>query len=181
MKFESYIIAVLGFLVFLIIGLIAYEPNEIPTLGSPYSKTQLYEMHDVVVHVDLMAYSFDDEEVAWMVRVVEFLKNENDASHLTIWGNFHEFEEYCGKPNHCDHAIMYLYEDQNGVYHKGDYIEWIDSDELSIATKVIECYSSFGCKDKETFEQCLNTKKDGITVKEICNKIGGGELVVGSG
>ncbi|MEX1150934.1 MAG: hypothetical protein WEB28_02485 [Nitrosopumilaceae archaeon] len=180
MKFEYSIIAVLGFLVFLVIGLIAYEPNEIPKFDSPYSKAQLYEMHDVVVHVDLMASSYADEETYWMVRVVEFLKNEKDASHLTIWGNFHEFEEYCGKPNHCDHAIMYLYENK-GIYHKGAYIEWIDSDKPSITTKVIECYRSFGCEDSKTFDQCLNTKHDGITVKEICNKVGSGELEVGSG
>lgn len=75
---------------------------------------------------------------------------------------------------------MYLYEDK-GIYHKGDYIEWINSDAPSIATKVIECYRSFGCKDSKTFDQCLNTKHDGITIKEICNKVGSGELVVGSG
>ena len=181
MKFEYGIIAVLGFIFFLVIGLIAYEPNEIPRFGTPYSKSQLYDMHDVVVHVDLMSYSFGDEETYWIVRVVEFLKNEKDASHLTIWGNFHEFEEYCIKPNHCDHAIAYLYEDENGLYHKGEYWEWIDSDKPTIFTKLVECYRSFDCEDSKTFDQCINSKRDGITIKEICNNISSGRLMVDTG
>ena len=133
-------------------------------------KDMYYEMHDVVAHVELRAYSFEDEETYMMVSIVEFLKNPKNASHLTIWGNFNEFKDYCSPPNNCSQAIAYLYEDKNGIYHKGDYWEWLDVDKPTVTDKIIECYKIFHCDSSidSSFATCVDSKRDGITIKEIC-------------
>ena len=151
------------------------KPESIPKLiergwaKDDSEKELAYQIHDVVAHVDLLSYSFDDEYGNMVVNVVEFLKNPKNASHLTIWGNFHEFEEYCSLHN-CDHAIAYLYEDKNGIYHKGDFWEWIDSDKPTIVEKTIECYKMFHCESygPNATSSCLDSKINGTTIKEIC-------------
>lgn len=151
------------------------KPESIPKLiergwtKNESDKEIAYQKHDVVAHVDLLSFSFEDEYGNMVVNVVEFLKNPKNASHLTIWGNFHEFKEYCGLHN-CDNAIVYLYEDKNGIYYKGDFWQWIESDKPTILEKTIECYNMFHCDspNMDIFSRCLDGKINGTTIKEIC-------------
>lgn len=131
---------------------------------------EMIRIHDTVVRVDLMSYTFDDQDDAEMIlRVVEFWKNPTDATHLTVKGNLHEFQDYCKPPRNCKQAIAYLYKDDNGIYYKGDYWEWVDDYEPTRVDKILECYEFFHCTSGDSFDQCLSSKRDNMTIAKLCS------------
>ena len=130
---------------------------------------EMITLHDTVVHVNLVSYTFEDEDNAQMVlQVVEFWKNPTDATHLTVNGNLHEFKDYCAPPKNCRQAIAYLYKDDNGIYHKGDYWEWVDEYTPTKVAKILACYEHFHCISGDSFDQCLKSKRNNMTIAEIC-------------
>jgi len=127
MRFEYGVIVVLGFIIFSVTGIIAYEPYQIPQFHSPYSRSQLFEMHDVVVDVSRSAQLDFPDGPAVMFVVNEFYKNPKNVSHLTVRGNFEQDSDFCENPRHdnkCSRLLVYLYED-NGVYYQGEYFSFI--------------------------------------------------------
>jgi|SRR3989304_8805796 len=126
MKFEYGIIIVLGFLIFLVIGLIANDRYQIPQFQTPYSKSQLYEMHDVVVDVNRSGYVDFPDGPGWMFMINEFHKNPKNASHLNARGDFEQNSDFCLRhDNKCSRLLLYLYEDEHGIYYQGEYFAFI--------------------------------------------------------
>lgn len=91
-----------------------------------HDSLDLYQMHDVIVDGHIIA-SFANEPKPYVIMEIKgYFKNPQNASHLTVWGEFGLNGDYClqnlGK---CDRILAYLYKDKNGIYRQGETFDWI--------------------------------------------------------
>jgi len=126
MKFEYALIGVLGFLVLSIIGLVYSDPYDIPLFSVPYDKSELFEMHDIIVDGTISVFNDDLEQPFIVIRVYDYYKNPKNVLQMTVWGDFAQNSEFCLRNDYkCSRILAYLYEDENGRYLQGEYFAWI--------------------------------------------------------
>jgi len=100
--------------------------------GSPYqnstdfkfSKSELFQMHDVIVEGNITVFTNDPKPYVVM-QVGKYFKNPQNATHLTIWGDFGLKTDCSDYREECHHIVAYLYMDKNGIYSEGQQFERI--------------------------------------------------------
>ena len=86
---------------------------------SDFSKTELFQMHDVIVEGKIMAVT-NDPKYYVVMQVERYFKNPQNATHLTIWGDFGFNSDCTDYREECYHVVAYLYKNKNGIYHEGE-------------------------------------------------------------
>lgn len=90
-----------------------------------YDKSELWQMHDVIVEGQVTAFTNDTKP--WVVlKVDRYLKNPQNATYLTVWGDLGLNGDYClHNRSECDKVVAYLYKNKNGIYRQGETFAWI--------------------------------------------------------
>jgi len=96
------------------------QNNEFGSITMQYNKTAMWQIHDVIVDGKITVFTNDPNPYV-VLQVNKYYKNPQNATHLTIWGDFGIHDDYC--VNHydsCQNIVAYLFKDQNGIYHQGE-------------------------------------------------------------
>ena len=120
------IIVAIGLLtVIILLAIYNEEPKSLQN-DVGHDSLDLYQMHDVIVDGHIIA-SFANEPKPYVImEIKEYFKNPQNASHLTVWGEFGLNGDYCThNPGKCDRILAYLYKDKNGIYSEGETFVWI--------------------------------------------------------
>jgi hypothetical protein len=86
-----------------------------------YNKTAIWQMHDVIVDGKIIAFT-NDPKPNIILQVNKYYKHPQNATHLTIWGDFGLNSDYCMENySECGNDVVaYLYKDKNGIYRQGE-------------------------------------------------------------
>jgi hypothetical protein len=105
--------------IILIINLGTMKSNKYQN-DSGYSKIELFQMHDVIVEGDIIVFTNDTNPYV-IIKVDKYFKNPQNATHLTVWGDFGLNDEQCVQNLvECHKIVAYLYKNNNGIYHEGE-------------------------------------------------------------
>ena len=125
MKFRQILLTVgiLTGIVLTVSFMITDSYNQNPN-DSKFSKLELFQMHDVIVEGNIISSSNDTKPYVIM-QVDKYFKNPQNATHLTIWGDFGFNTDCSDYQEECYHIVAYLYMDKNGIYSEGQKFERI--------------------------------------------------------
>ena len=125
MKFWK-VLVIIGILtgIILTVSFGIMRPYDQNSNDSKFSRLELFQMHDVIVEGKIISFTNDPKPYVVM-QVDKYFKNPQDATHLTIWGDFGFTTDCSDYREECYHIVAYLYMDKNGIYSEGQQFERI--------------------------------------------------------
>ena len=87
--------------------------------NSGFSSIELFQIHDVIVEGNIIAFT-NDPKPNVIIQTNKYLKNPQNATHLTVWGDFGFTSDCTDYRDECYHIVAYLYKNKNGIYREGE-------------------------------------------------------------